>query len=87
MVEQVASYFYDKTVPYGTYNVFACYDSLEDYSNRKVDFYDIYDESGLCVNEGEPYYTMPTWQEVFDHYWIPSVTESDKDHNRDLKYI
>lgn len=87
MTEQVASYIYDKTIPYGTYNVFACYDSMQDYANRIVDFYDVYDESGLCVNEGEPFYDFPSWKEVFDHYYIPSITEAEKDSTRDLKWI
>ena len=45
ITEQVASYIYDPSVPYGTYNVFACYESLEDYDNRNVDYYDLYDKS------------------------------------------
>lgn len=87
ITEQVASYIYDKTIPYGTYNVFACYNSLEDYDNRKVDFYDIYDESGLCVNEGEPFYDMPDWDDVFDWFYMPSIREAEKDSARDYKWI
>ena len=84
--EQVASYIYDPSVPYGKYNVFAYYESLEDYDNRNVDFYDIYDESGLCVNEGDPFYELPTWKEVYEHYYLPSIREGSKDHPRDLKW-
>jgi hypothetical protein len=37
---------------------------------RKVSFYDVYnDKTGLCVNEGDPFYGFPTWQEVFDNYY------------------
>lgn len=84
--EQVASYIYDKTVSYGTYNVFACYDSLEDYDNRKVSFYDVYDDSGLCVNEGEPFYDFPSWDEVYIDYYLPSIREASETHPRDLKW-
>lgn len=87
MTEQVASYIYDRTVPYGIYNVFACYASLDDYDKRKVDFYDVYEDSGLCVNEGEPYYNMPSWQEIFEHYYLPSVQESDIENTRDLNIL
>ena len=87
MTEQVASYIYDKTIPYGIYNVFACYNSIQDYDNRNVSFYDVYDESGLCVNEGESFYDFPSWQEVFDNYYMPSITEAEKDSVRDLKWI
>jgi hypothetical protein len=86
ITEQVASYIYDPSVPYGKYNVFAYYESLEDYDNRNVDFYDIYDESGLCVNEGNPFYELPTWKEVYEHYYLPSIREGSKDHPRDLKW-
>ena len=84
--EQVASYIYDKSVPYGIYNVFACYNSIEDYDNRKVDFYDVYDDSGLCVNEGEPFYEFPSWQDIYNYYYLPSIREASKDHPRDLKW-
>lgn len=87
MVEQVASYIYDKNVPYGVYNIFACYDHIANYHQRKVDFYDVYDGSGFCVNEGEPYYTLPSWQDIFDQYWLPSIREADRNHDRDLKFI
>ena len=87
MTEQVATYIYDRTVPYGIYNVFACYDSMKDYDERKVDFYDVYEDSGLCVNEGEPYYTMPSWDDVYQHYYLPSIQEAKQDHPRDLKFI
>jgi hypothetical protein len=87
MTEQVASYIYDPNVPYGTYNVFACYENMTDYDNRRVDFYDIYDESGACVNEGEPFYEFPSWQQIYEFYYLPSITEASKDHPRDLKFI
>jgi hypothetical protein len=85
--EQIASYIYDPSVQYGTYNIFACYESLEDYDNRNVDFYDIYDESGLCVNEGDPFYDVPSWNDVYNHYYLPSIREASKDHPRDLKFV
>lgn len=85
--EQVASYIYDSSVPYGTYNVFACYNSIENYDNRKVDFYDIYDKSGLCVNEGEPFFDMPSWNLIYELYYLPSIRESSKNHPRDLKFV
>lgn len=87
MTEQVASYIYDKSVSYGTYNIFACYESITDYDNRKVDFYDVYDQDGFCVNEGEPFYEFPSWQQVYEFYYLPSIREASKDHPRDLKKI
>lgn len=87
ITEQVASYIYDPSVPYGTYNVFACYESLEDYDNRNVDYYDLYDKSGLCVNDGDPFYDVPSWDQVYKHYYLPSIREGSKDHPRDLKFV
>ena len=85
MNELVARYFYDPSVDYGIYDVFACYNSMQDYDDRKVAFYDVYDSSGICQNEGDPFYTMPTWQDIFDYYWKPSAIESLYDHPRDNK--
>lgn len=85
MTEQVASYIYDKNVEFGTYNVFACYSSMEDYDARKVDFYDVYETNGLCVNEGDPFYEMPSWKDIYEYYWLPTVRESSQTLSRDLK--
>jgi hypothetical protein len=85
MTEQVASYIYDHNISFGTYNIFACYDSLEDYDERKVSFYDIYEKDGFCVNEGDPHYTFPSWQEIYELYWLPSVREASQTFSRDLK--
>ena len=87
MTESVASYVYEPNVDYGIYNVFACYDNVEDYENRNVSFYDVYDNSGLCVNEGEPFYELPSWKEIYEFYYLPSIREADQDHPRDLKFI
>lgn len=85
MTEQVASYIFERDCPYGIYNVFACYDNMDDYDNRKVSFYDVYEQNGICVNEGDPFYDFPSWQEIYDYYWLPSVREAEKTHSRDLK--
>jgi hypothetical protein len=66
MNERVATYVMDDV----TFSVYACYDSLRDMDERKVAFYDVYsDKAGVCVNEGDPFYGFPTWQEVFDNYY------------------
>lgn len=75
--EIVATYIYDKDIEY---RVYACYDSLEDYDESKISFYDVYERrdngdetSWICVNEGEPYYYIaPTWDDIYKHYYRPS---------------
>ena len=68
MNERVAIYIMDDI----EYSVFACYETLRDMDNRNVDFYDVYnDKTGACVNEGDPFYTFPSWQQVFDNYYNP----------------
>lgn len=68
MNERVAIYIMDDI----QYSVYACYETLRDMDNRNVDFYDVYnDKTGECVNEGDPFYTFPTWQKVFDNYYNP----------------
>lgn len=85
--EKVASYIYEPDVDYGVYNIYACYDNMYDYDKRKVSFYDVYDNSGLCVNEGEPFYEFPTWQQIYDCYYLPTIREAERTHQRDLKFI
>jgi hypothetical protein len=52
------------------YSVYACYDSEEDMDNRKVSFWDVYnDKTGQCINEGDPYYEFPTWYNIFEDYY------------------
>lgn len=86
-VELVATYYYDPSVDYGKYNVFACYDTMQDYDDRKVSFYDVYDGDGYCANEGDPFYTMPSWQEIYEFYWLPIVRETTYNHDRDLTQL
>ncbi len=66
MNERVATYIMDDV----SYDVYACYDSMRDMDSRDVSFYDVYNNlTGECVNEGDPFYDFPTWQEVFDNYY------------------
>ena len=75
MNEHVATYIYDLTIKaaYGVYDIYACYDSDLDYHNRNVSFYDVYDKNGVCVNEGDPFYQFPKWEEIFEDYYKPNV--------------
>jgi hypothetical protein len=43
---------------------------LESYDNRKIDFYDVYTENGECVNEGEPYFEFPSWDDIYNNYYV-----------------
>lgn len=71
--EHIATYIYDPFLDYGVYDIYAVYDSIRDRDNRNVSYYDVYDKKGQCVNEGDPFYQMPTWQEVFDNYYMTQV--------------
>ena len=87
MNELIATYVYDSTVEYGSYRVYACYDSMKDYDERTVAFYDVYESNGVCSNEGEPFYEMPSWKDIYEYYWLPSIREASKDHTRDLNIL
>jgi len=66
MNERVAIYIMDDV----SYEVYANYETVRDMDDRNVDYYDIYNSrTGECVNEGDPFYEFPTWQEVFDRYY------------------
>ena len=70
MNELVATYIMDDV----QYDVYACYDSHRDMDLRNVSFYDVYNSKpGACVNEGDPFYTFPTWNEIFDNYYKQTV--------------
>lgn len=71
--EHIATYIYDERLDYGVYEVYAIYDSWKDRDNRNVAWYDIFDKNGVCVNEGDPFYQLPTWQEIFDQYYMTNV--------------
>lgn len=64
--EVVATYYYDhhSNNANSVFEVVACYESLNDYDKRKVSFYDIYDKTGVCVNEGNSFDSFPTWDFV-----------------------
>lgn len=85
MTECVAKYVYDESISFGFYRVYACYDSVEDFDKRNVAFYDVYDSEGNCMNEGDPFYTFPTWDEIYRIYWLPTVREASQTLSRDLK--
>jgi hypothetical protein len=68
--EHVATYIYDPFLDYGVYDIYAVYDSRSERNRRNVSYYNVHDKKGRLVNEGEPLYQMPTWQEVFDKYYI-----------------
>lgn len=69
--EVVATYYYDHSSnQYNSlFEVVACYDSLDDYYNRRASFYDVFDKAGHCVNEGDPLYSFPTWDFIRVHYY------------------
>ena len=85
MNELVAKYVYDQSISFGYYNVYACYDSMEDFDKRNVAFYDVYDSEGNCMNESDPFYSFPSWNEIYDFYWLPTVREASQTVSRDLK--
>jgi len=71
--EHVATYIYDPVVDYGVYEIYAIYETIQDRDNRNVSWYDVYDKNGVCVNEGNPFYTFPRWQQIFDIYYMENV--------------
>jgi hypothetical protein len=68
--EHIATYIYDPRLDYGVYEVYAVYECQGDRDRRNAAWYDIYDKGGACVNEDHPWYEMPTWQQIFDNYYM-----------------
>lgn len=63
----IASIYFNHKV----YDVYGCWD--KDTPENKFDFYDIYDEDGFCINEGEPFYTFPTFEDLQDYLEMVKV--------------
>jgi hypothetical protein len=69
--EHIATYYYDSNGDgEDTFEIMAVYDSLGDYEERKPSYYEIYDKSGSCLNEGAPLYEMPQYTFVYERYLI-----------------
>lgn len=68
--EIVAVYHYDNnsTMPDSLFEVVASYDSWEDFDKRNASFYDVYNKAGICVNEGDPFYELPSWETIRKFY-------------------
>ena len=46
------------------YDVIGCWDS--ETPEGQYDFYDLYDDQGNCLNEGDPYWELPSEEEVIE---------------------
>ena len=61
--ELLVSYWYgNKRI-----NVYGCWD--KETPENEFDFYDLYEDDGktqTCINEGEPFWEIPTYEEVED---------------------
>jgi len=44
------------------YYIIGCWDN--DTPKNKFDFYDVDDENGNCINEGNPFYNFPSYNEL-----------------------
>lgn len=62
--EHVASYYYDSNdAGEQVFDIYVCYDNVRD-----VQFYNVYNKSGDCINEEDPFYDFPSWNEIYDNY-------------------
>lgn len=69
--EHIATYYYDNNgAGQETYEIMAIYDSVDEYARRKPSYYEIYDKSGSCLNEGAPLYEMPQYTFLYERYLI-----------------
>ena len=48
-----------------TYNIFGCWDN--ETPENEFDFYDVCEKDGTCINEGEPFYQFPTYDELREY--------------------
>jgi hypothetical protein len=79
MNELVCVYFVEGKKIY----IYACYDK-RNYDSYKVDFYDVYDENGNCLNEGDPFYNFPSWLEMV--YYLKDMEQCFKNQNSETEH-
>lgn len=62
--ELVATYYYN----HKSYDVYGCWD--KETPENEFDFYDLYrveDGTSTCINEGDPFFVLPTRDEVIEY--------------------
>jgi len=47
------------------FHVYGCYDEYTEIN--KYNFYDLYDNKGNCINEGTPFFKIPTWKDIKEY--------------------
>ena len=47
-----------------TFYIYGCWD--KETPENKFDFFDLYDKQGSCLNEGDPFFEFPTYDEIKD---------------------
>ncbi len=47
------------------YSIYACWD--KETPEYEIDFYDVFDKDGTCINEGEPFWEFPTYKELREY--------------------
>jgi len=62
--ELIAIYVYGKT----RYYIYGCWD--KETPENIFEFYDVYDVDGNCINEGEPFYELPTREDILEFLTI-----------------
>ena len=47
------------------YYLYGCYDDMT--PDGEYGFYDVYDSAGMCLNEGEPFWQIPSPMEMQEY--------------------
>lgn len=58
--QEIANYYISNK----KYYIYGCWD--KETPENQFDFYDVYDEKGICLNEGNPFWEFPSWQDMVD---------------------
>ena len=60
--ELIATYY----INHAEYDVYALYKCWDDYDNKKVAYYEVYDSDKNCLNNGNTYYDFPTYNNIYN---------------------
>lgn len=62
MGNQLLAVYY---INFKEYRIYGCYDKYT--PTNEFDFYDIYNEDGICLNEGELFLEYPSWVDIKEY--------------------
>lgn len=49
------------------YTIWAVVEETENIDDERINYYDVFDDKGFCINEGDPFYNLPNKKELEEY--------------------